>query len=169
MAQILTNLVLVGMPGAGKSTVGVMLAKKTSRGFVDTDILIQMSQERTLQEIVDTKGYAALRKIEENILLGLSVRNHVIATGGSAVYSAQAMLHLKANSALIFLDVDLSTLESRIRDFDTRGLAKRPNQSLAELFAERLPLYTRHADLTIKCAGLTQEEVCARIIAGTAR
>src|SRR5512139_586368 len=107
MTQTLSNLVLIGMPGAGKSTVGVILAKQTSREFVDTDLLIQTLQERTLQDIVDTDGYAVLRKIEEDVLLGLSVQNHVIATGGSAVYSDRAMAHLKSGGLVIFLDVDL--------------------------------------------------------------
>ena len=152
------------MPGSGKSTVGVILAKKTSRDFVDTDLLIQTSQGRKLQDIVDHDGYVSLRFIEERILLDLSVRDHVIATGGSAVYSDQAMAHLKADGLAIFLDVDLATLESRIPDFSTRGLAKRPDQSLSELFGERFALYTKHADITVKCDKLTHEEVCARII-----
>jgi shikimate kinase len=155
------------MPGAGKSTVGVILAKQTSRDFVDTDVLIQVSQERTLQDIIDANGYAALRKIEEEILLGLSVRDHVIATGGSAAYSDQAMTHLRSEGVVIFLDVDLTTLESRVSDFSTRGLAKRPDQSFAELFDERLSLYNKYADITIKCAELTQEDVCAKIIEET--
>jgi len=152
------------MPGAGKSTVGDILAKQTSRDFVDTDLLIQTSQERTLQNIVDTDGDAFLRKIEENVLLGLSVQNHVIATGGSAIYSDCAMAHLKLGGLVIFLDVDLPTLESRVHDFRTRGLAKRPDQDLADLFHERFTLYRKYADVTINCAGLTQEEVCTKII-----
>ena len=164
MTQTHSNLVLIGMPGSGKSTVGVILAKKTSRDFVDTDVLIQTSQKRTLQDIVDTDGYAVLRKIEEEALLGLFMQNHVIATGGSAAYSDQAMTHLKSDGILIFLDVDLATLESRVRDFSTRGIARRPDQSFAELFDERLPLYTKHADFTIKCDGMTQEQVCERLI-----
>ncbi len=167
MTQTHSNLVLIGMPGSGKSTAGVILAKKTSRDFMDTDVLIQTSQRRTLQDIVDSDGYAVLRKIEEDVLLGLSIQNHVIATGGSAAYSDQAMIHLKSDGILIFLDVDLATLETRIRDFNTRGIARRPDQSFAELFDERFVLYSRHADITIKCAGLTQEDVCARIIAET--
>jgi shikimate kinase len=106
----------------------------------------------------------ALRKVEEDILLGLDIQNHVIATGGSAVYSDKAMTHLKADGVVIFLDVDLATLESRVRDFGTRGLAKRPEQNIAELFDERYSLYTKYADITVKCAGMTQEEVCAKII-----
>ena len=158
---------LIGMPGAGKSTVGVILAKQTSRDFVDTDVLIQVSQERTLQDVIDMDGYAALRKIEEEVLLGLSVQNHVIATGGSAAYSEKAMTHLKSDGVVIFLDVDIATLESRVRDFSTRGLAKRPEQSFAELFDERLSLYHKYADVIIKCAGLNQEDVCAKIIEET--
>jgi shikimate kinase len=164
MIQTHSNLVLIGMPGAGKSTVGVILAKKTTRDFVDTDVLIQMSEGRTLQDIVDRDGYTVLRKIEEDILLGLSVQNHVIATGGSAVYSDRAMAHLKSNGVIIFLDVELATLESRVRDFNTRGLARRPEQSFAELFDERFKLYTKHADIVIKSDGMTQEQVCERII-----
>jgi len=164
MIQTHSNLVLIGMPGAGKSTVGVILAKKTTRDFVDTDVLIQTSEGRTLQDIVDMDGYADLRTIEEDILLGLSVQNHVIATGGSAVYSDRAMAHLKSNGVIIFLDVELATLESRVRDFSTRGLARRPEQSFAELFDERFKLYTRHADIVIKSDGMTQEQVCERII-----
>ena len=164
MGKAHSNLVLIGMPGAGKSTVGVILAKMTSRDFTDTDLLIQTSQQRTLQEIVDADGFMALRQIEEDVLLGLSVRNHVIATGGSAAYSRPAMAHLKSEGSVIFLDVDLATLESRVLDFSMRGLAKRPDQSFADLFAERFELYTRYADITIKCDTMSPEAICASII-----
>ena len=159
-----SNIVLIGMPGSGKSTVGVILAKLTSRNFVDTDLLIQTDQGRPLQDIVDQSGYMALREIEEIILLGLDYRNYVIATGGSAAYSHAAMLHLKKNGTIIFLNVDLPILKSRIHDFSTRGLAKRPEQSLADLFKERYDLYTTYADFTVDCNDLNQEEVCEKII-----
>lgn len=164
MEQTRSNIILIGMPGAGKSTVGVVLAKLTSRNFVDTDVLIQASQDRTLQEIIDSDGYRALRKIEENVLLGLSVRNCVVATGGSAVYSGSAMVHLASDGLVIFLDADLPTLGSRISDFRTRGLAKSSDQSFAEMYHERRTLYSKYADIIIECSGLSHEEVCARII-----
>ena len=164
MAKVPSNIILIGMPGSGKSTVGVILAKVTSRGFADTDVLIQTSDSRSLQEIVDTDGHMALRKIEEKILLRLDCRNHVIATGGSSVYSHAGMEHLKSDGFIVFLDVDIATLESRIHNLESRGLARRRDQTLADLFEERHPLYTKYADITVVCAGLTHEEVCARII-----
>jgi shikimate kinase len=162
-----SNIVLIGMPGAGKSTVGIILAKMTSRDFIDTDILIQLTTGRSLQEIVDTEGPLALRKIEEEVILSLRGRHHVIATGGSAVYSAVAMDHLRLNGTIVFLDVDLSTLTSRIHNIHSRGIAKRQEQSLEDLFEERSVLYRKYADITIACAGLSQEEVCTQIIERT--
>lgn len=166
MGCLIKNLVLVGMPGSGKSTVGVVLAKKTSMEFTDTDVLIQTSDGRGLQEIVDRDGYMALRKIEEKVILELNCESHVIATGGSAVYSSPAMSHLKSNGVIVFLDADLDTIRSRIHDFESRGLAKRPEQSFDDLYEERSALYRKHAALRIDCAGIKHEEVCARIIAG---
>lgn len=164
MAISRSNIVLTGMPGSGKSTVGVLLAKNTSRDFVDTDVLIQTSQNRSLQEIVDHDGYLALREIEEELLAGLNLRNHVIATGGSAVYSHAAMTHLSQHGVVVFLDVDAQTLKRRITDFSSRGLAKKPGQGLDELFEERYPLYLRYADITIPSSQLTQEQVCTEIL-----
>lgn len=164
MAHIRSNIVLIGMPGSGKSMVGVILAKLMSLNFVDTDVLIQVSQGQSLQDIVDTAGHMALREVEEKELLTLNVHNHVIATGGSAVYSHSAMKHLKSDGIIVFLNVDLPTLESRVCDFDNRGLAKRPDQSISDLFDERFSLYMKYANVTIDCLDATPEEVCARII-----
>ena len=158
------NIILIGMPGSGKSTVGVILAKLLSRGFVDTDLLIQTAQGRSLQEIVDKDGYLALRDIEAKMLVDLNCSNQVIATGGSAAYSHAAMTHLKEGGIVVFLHADLETLHKRVHDFSARGLAKSPAQTLNDVFMERLSLYTAYADITIDSCGLTHEEVCARII-----
>ena len=160
-----SNIVLTGMPGAGKSTVGVILAKLAALQFVDTDILIQTALQRSLQDIVDRDGYLALRQAEEQVLLDLTISNAVIATGGSAVYSQQAMTRLKSDGLVVFLDLPLAVLETRIRNYSTRGLAKPPEQSFADMFQERRPLYSRYADITLAPAGLTQEEVCGQIMA----
>jgi len=157
------SIVLIGMPGAGKSTVGVLLAKLTCRSFVDTDVLIQTLQGRPLQDIVDREGHLALRAIEEQVILQFDCRTCVIATGGSAVYSPAAMAHLKQHGTVVFLDAGLPTLEARVRDIATRGLAKRPDQSFRDLFEERTPLYRQYADIIINCDGLNHEAVCARI------
>ncbi len=164
MDQGKSNIVLIGMPGSGKSTVGVLVAKEAALGFVDSDLLIQSGQGRTLQDIVDTDGHMALRKIEEDVLLTLTLTDHVIATGGSAAYSHEAMIHLKGSGVVVFLDVNLKTLRSRIHNYDTRGLAKRPDQTLDELFDERLALYTRYADITVKASDIDQDKVCSAII-----
>lgn len=162
-----SNIVLIGMPGCGKSTVGVILAKAMSYDFLDTDLLIQSSLHRSLQDIVDRDGHLALRRFEEDALLSLDLENHVVATGGSAVYSERAMTHLASIGTVIFLDVDLASLQQRIHNFGTRGLAKRPEQSLADLFAEREALYRSVAEITVNCSELTQEDVCSRIITET--
>jgi shikimate kinase len=159
-----SNIVLIGMPGSGKSTVGIILAKMTSKNFIDTDILIQIREDRSLQDIVDNDGHMALRQIEEEVLLAIDCKNHVIATGGSAAYSRSAMSHLKQEGIVIFLKATTGTLQSRIHNYETRGLAKRPDQSFADLFAERLALYNQYADHTIICDDLSQEDVSFRIL-----
>jgi shikimate kinase len=159
-----SNIILIGMPGSGKSTIGVVLAKKTSRDFVDTDVLIQTVEKRSLQTIIDSDGYMELRRIEENTLLKLNCTNHVISTGGSAAYSDAAMNHLKSSGFAVFLHVQLTTLLERVNDFETRGLAKRPEQTFEDLFYERFALYKKYADITIDNSFLTLEEACETII-----
>ncbi|MBW4934046.1 shikimate kinase [Marinobacter sp. F4206] len=161
-----TNIILIGMPGSGKSTVGVLLAKRLGMGFVDTDLLIQEKAGRTLQEIVDQDGYQALRHTEEAVLLDLKVQHQIISTGGSAVYSAAAMQHLKANGVAVFLDIPLKRVIERIGDHSARGISRRPDQSLGELFEERYQLYCQYADLTVAGEGRNQDEVCDAVVKG---
>ncbi len=161
-----TNIILIGMPGSGKSTSGVILAKKLAKSFLDSDILIQNQENRILQDIVDHEGHMVLRAIEEQVLLSITCTNHVIATGGSAAYSELAMNHLKRQGDIVFLHADLQALQTRIGNYENRGLAKRPGQSFRDLFNERLALYKKFADITIESSNLTQEQVCEEIIKG---
>lgn len=158
-----SNIVLIGMPGSGKSTVGVILAKMLAKNYLDTDILIQNYTNRTLQDIVDTDGAMALRAIEETVLFDIQCKDHVIATGGSAAYSEKAMIHLQKDGTVFFLHADLSALQSRIQNYESRGLAKQPNQSFEDLFDERRALYLKYSDFTIESSSLTQDEVCDAI------
>jgi shikimate kinase len=163
-----TNYTLIGMPGAGKSTIGIILAKNLSCGFIDTDILIQINRGKSLQEIINESDFLNLRYVEEHEILKLNVKNHVIATGGSAVYSEKAMSHLKSISKIIFLDVEFEIIRERIRNFETRGIAKADSQTFKDLFDERQILYKKYADLTIECSRLNQEEI-AEIISSKCR
>lgn len=169
MNTSLSNVVLIGMPGSGKSTVGVLLAKRLGLGFIDTDLLIQEEAGRTLQDIVDGDGYQALRRIEEQVLLRLDVRRQVISTGGSAVYSEPAMTHLKSGGLVVFLDIPLDVVVARIGDYSARGISRRPDQSLEQLFSERFGLYSRSADVAIGCVGKNQEQVCDDVLAAMAQ
>jgi shikimate kinase len=157
------NIVLIGMPGSGKSTIGVLLAKQLGLGFVDTDVGIQVREGRTLQQILDTRGYLALRAVEQDLLVSLRLARHVIATGGSAAYSDSAMSHLAAMGVVVFLDVPLEQIEARVHDLDTRGIAAPEGMGLRELFEERYPLYRRYAECTIECGGLSQDAIVGRI------
>ena len=157
------NLVLIGMPGAGKSTVGVVLAKRLGLGFVDTDLLIQLRAGKQLQEIIDKEGLQKFRRLEEQALLEFDVCNTVIATGGSAVYSDAAMRHLGQIGTIIFLDLPLAELEQRLQDMATRGLVIDPNATLADLYDERLPLYRGWADITIETRDINLEQVVETI------
>lgn len=158
-----SNLILIGMPGAGKSTVGVILAKRLGYHFIDTDLVIQAQQKCRLQEIINRQGLASFRRIEEQVLLGLYTERCVIATGGSVVYSREGVEAIGRTGRLIYLQVPLQELQQRIADMGQRGLVMAEGQSFAQLYAERSPLYESFADLTIPCAGLNAEGVAARI------
>lgn len=153
------------MPGAGKSTLGILLAKELAKDFVDTDVLIQLKEGKCLQTILDERDYLNLRDIEEQVLLNTHLTNHVIATGGSAVYSEAGMLHLKKYGPVIFLDVALDELKQRIHNYETRGIAMHPGQSFQDLFDERRTLYLKYADIVIDCQGKNQDELLNQIAA----
>ena len=158
-----SNITLIGMPGAGKSTIGIILAKNLGIGFIDTDVLIQINQQRTLQQIMDTEGYLALRAIEEKEIIKINLENHIVATGGSAVYSAKAMAHLTRISTVVFLRVGFDTLHKRIHNFESRGIAKAEGQSFLELFEERQILYRKYAHLNIDCERHDQDQLAVKI------
>ena len=158
-----SNIVLIGMPGAGKSTVGLLLAKKLGKNFVDTDILLQIREGKTLQQLMDEKGYLYLRDCEASALQAIDGHNLVVATGGSAVYSKTGISHLQQNGIIVYLETPLQTLRQRIHDYETRGIARRPEQSFAALYAERDTLYREYADATIHCADASTEQVVSMV------
>ena len=151
------------MPGAGKSTIGIILAKDLALGFIDTDVLIQINQQQTLQQIIDQSDHLNLRVIEEKEVLKLNIENHVISTGGSVVYSEKLMNHLLSLSTVVFLEVDYEKIKERIHNFETRGIAKDVNQTFRDLFKERQILYKKYADITIDCNELDQDELATQI------
>ena len=158
------NIILIGMPGAGKSTVGVLLAKTLLKDFTDTDLLIQKETKKALCDIINEKGTEYFIRLEEEIILKHCFTNSVIATGGSAVYRERAMDSLRETSVTVYLKVSLPELIKRLGDITTRGIAMDKDTGIPELFAERSPLYEKYADITIDCTDKTPEE-CVGIIA----
>ena len=158
------NIVLIGMPGAGKSTVGVILAKSLGMQFIDTDILIQERAGKMLQEILDEDGPDAFKRIEEETILSLQPRHAVIATGGSAVCSRNAMAHLKSAGVVVYLEIAYDEMEKRLKNITTRGIVLLPGQSLRGMYDERIPLYEKYADLTVACSDEDLESVVRRVI-----
>ena len=147
-----SNIVLIGMPGAGKSTVGVVLAKTAALEFVDTDLLIQKQTGRKLQEIIDNDGIDAFLKIEGEVISKVDCKNSVIATGGSAVFSEIAMNNLRRDGVIVFLDVPLAEIKRRVDNITTRGIAMKSGETLETVYNERLPLYKKYADITVDLA-----------------
>lgn len=158
------NIVLTGMPGSGKSTVGVILAKAANYAFVDTDLLIQQDTGRLLQDIIDKDGIEAFMKTEEDAIYNAQCTESVISTGGSAVYSEKAMNKLKEDGVCVFLDVPVEELKRRIQNMSSRGIVL--NGTFEETYNERMPLYKKYADITVDCNGIEIEETVMRIIKG---
>ncbi len=158
------NIVLIGMPGAGKSTIGVLLAKSMLLDFIDTDLIIQKTTGKALCDTINEKGIDEFINIENRVICNEDFVNSVIATGGSAVYGKEAMEKLKANGITVYLKVNSDELQNRIKNIHTRGIAMKDGQTLDSLYNERAPLYEKYADYTIECGGLSPEECVDLII-----
>lgn len=158
------NMVLIGMPGVGKSTLGVLAAKELAAPFVDTDLLIQAAHGKRLEEIIRERGLEGFRSVEEAVVCALSCTGTVIATGGSVVYSARAMEHLKRGGLILWLDLSCPLLERRLGDLDARGVVRASGQTLQGLYHERKPLYARHAHARLLLDGMNHEEALQALL-----
>lgn len=154
-----SNIVLIGMPASGKSTLGVQLAKWMSKGFLDTDLLVQARVGESMQVFQDENGLDAYQTLECETVKSVICENCVIATGGSAVYCEGAMEHLKTIARIVFLDVPIDEIKRRIGDYSERGVVIKEGMTLDDLYEERRPLYLKHADVVIECAGKMQDEL----------
>jgi len=155
----LKNIVLIGMPGTGKSTVGVILAKRLGYDFIDTDLLIIKKAGKTLPEILEDKGIGGFLEIENLVGAGLRCERSVIATGGSMALCKEAMENLKSRGITVWLDTELEALKRRLMSFSNRGIAAEPGQTVADIYEARRPFYEKYADIRIKCAGDTESVV----------
>jgi shikimate kinase len=158
------NITIIGMPGAGKSTVGVILAKTLGMNFRDTDIVIQQNTGRLLQEIITTDGIEAFLKIEEITILSLTCNNSIIATGGSVVLSDRSMDHLKRSGLVIYLYIVFEEMVQRLNNITTRGIVLTEGQSLRDMYNKRIPLYEKYADISIDCSKEDIEDIIEKII-----
>lgn len=159
-----SNIVLIGMPGCGKSTVGIVLAKMCGKKFLDTDLVIQERENCLLQEIIDKKGLDSFFEAEEQALLSVNVQNSVIATGGSAVFSQKGMEHLKKNALCVYIDLPVDILEKRLSNLSTRGVAGADTMTVAQIYGQRAPLYKKYADIVCDFSGHTDAHTSAREI-----
>jgi len=157
-----SNIVLIGMPNSGKSTVGKQLAKILDMNFVDTDQLIFEQERKPLKEIVESDGLEKVLSIQEEVVKRLKVENSVIATGGSVIYSSVSMEHLRSAGIVVFLDTDYEKVMSRLSS--GRRFARRENHSLLDVYNERLPLYRKYADIIVECSDMTAERIALEII-----
>lgn len=158
MAVLKDNVILIGMPGSGKSTVGVLLAKILGYNFLDSDIVIQQEDGRKLFEIINQSGIEYFEELENRINSGLSLHKTVLATGGSVVYGKEAMEHLKSIGIVVYIKVDLPELERRITNLNTRGIVFKDGENFSDLYLKRAPLYEKYADITVTCGSESQNE-----------
>jgi shikimate kinase len=158
-----SNIVLIGMPASGKSTLGVQLAKWMSMGFMDTDLLVQARAGESMQAFQNVHGLEAYQTLECDTVKSVVCENCVIATGGSAVYCDGAMQHLKSMARIVFLDVPLEEIQRRIGDFSQRGVVIKPGFTLNDLYKERYPLYLKYADEVIDCHEKSVDELIQEI------
>ncbi len=159
----MNNIILIGMPGCGKSTVGVVLAKTLGYRFIDSDLLIQEKENRLLSQIIEEEGLDSFNEIENKVNTNINVTNSVIATGGSVIYGEEAMEHLRSIGKVVYIKLNYSEIEDRLGDLTSRGVSIRENQSLRELYEERTPLYEKYADITVETVGLSIRETVAYI------
>lgn len=157
------NVVLIGMPGAGKSTVGVVLAKALGYTFVDSDLVIQQQTGKLLHELISAYGVDGFWKIENDVNASLDMENAVIATGGSVCYETEAMEHLRQIGTVVYLKLSYEEIEDRLGDLNARGVTMKAGQTLRDLYEERTPLYEKYAHVTIECDGYKIREIVARI------
>ena len=157
------NIVLIGMPGVGKSTVGVILAKMIGYQFTDADLLIQKQEGKLLHEIIAENGTDGFIEIEERVNASIEASHTIIATGGSVVYGKKAMEHLSRIGTVVYLKVPYDTLEKRLEDIKGRGVVLKEGQTLRSLYEERLPLYEKYAEDTIDCDGKSIREIVYEI------
>ena len=159
------NIILIGMPGCGKSTVGVVLAKAANLDFIDSDLVIQKQMGAKLSQLLDEHGDEGFRAIENSINAELIAEDSVIATGGSVVYGEEAMRHLKDIGTVVYLKLSYEAIEDRLGDLHARGVTIQPGWTLRDLYNERVPLYEKWADIVVDCEALRLREVVATIMA----
>lgn len=157
------NIVLIGMPGAGKSTVGVVLAKRLGMSFMDSDLVIQEQEGRTLHEIIEQQGTEGFLLIEDKVNAAINPKNTVIATGGSVVYGSNAMEHLSEIGTVCYLKLSYESIRDRLGDLAQRGVVLKDGQTLMDLYHERTPLYEKYAKLVIDCENKNIREVVGEI------
>ena len=160
---MISNIILIGMPGAGKSTIGVVLAKRLGFSFLDTDLVIQEKQKMLLHEILEEYGQDGFNEVENAILSEIFAKNSIIATGGSAVYGREAMQNMKELGKIVYLKISYEELEHRLGDLEERGVSMKEGQTLRSLYEERLPLYEKYADHMIDCDGKCIREIVYEI------